>query len=80
MDDSSSRVRTLVREAFADRTDAVRVIDLDADKFTTISLSERFGAVTIRFGESYMIHIDGEDAAALGEALLAMATNSKTKQ
>ena len=80
MDDSSTRVRALVREAFADRRDMIRVNDLDADKFTTISLSERFGAVTIRFGESYMIHIDAEDARALGESLLTMAANAETKR
>lgn len=77
MDDSSSRVRTLVREAFADRRDVVHVNDLDADKFMPIRLSERFGAITIRFGESYTIHVDAEDARSLGEALLSIATKQQ---
>ena len=78
MDDSSGRVRTLVREAFADRRDVVHVNDLDADKFTSISISERFGAVTIRFGDSYTIHVDAEDARSLGEALLSIATKQQS--
>lgn len=78
MEDSSDRVRTLVREAFADRRDVVHVNDLDADKFTSISVSERFGAVTIRFGDSYTIHVDAEDARAVGEALLSIATKQQS--
>ena len=78
MEDSSDRVRTLVREALADRRDVVHVNDLDADKFTSISMSERFGAVTIRFGDSYMIHVDAEDARAVGEALLSIATKQQS--
>ncbi len=78
MDDSSGRVRTLVREAFADRRDVVHVNDLDAGKFTSISISERFGAITIRFGDSYTIHVDAEDARLLGEALLSIATKQQS--
>ena len=78
MEDSSDRVRTLVREAFADRRDVVHVNDLDADKFTSISISERFGAVTIRFSDSYTIHVDAEDARALGEALLSIGAKQQS--
>ena len=80
MDDSRDRVRTLVREAFADRRDVVHVDDLDAGKFMPVSLSKRFGAVTIRFGDSYTLHVDAEDARSLGEALLSIAQNSKVKR
>ena len=78
MDDSTSRVKALVREAFADHRDVVHVRDLDTDKFTSIKLSERFGAITIRFGDSYTIHVDAEDARAVGEALLSIATKQQS--
>lgn len=78
--EDTERIKTLVKEAYASSMDRVHLKDVDTGNYQTVSLTERYGIITLRFGEAYTLHVEPDDARELGESLLNMATNAKTKR
>lgn len=80
MEESSKRIRTLVREVMAEARDAVRLEDIDTGSHTTVSMSYRFGALTLRFGDSYTMQLSPEDALEFASALQNVVATGKSDQ
>ena len=80
MDESSSRIKALLQEVMSEARDAVRVEDVDTGRPTTVGMSYRFGVVTLRFADSYTLHLSPEDAMEVANAIQSIATAGKSEQ
>ena len=80
MDESSSRIKALLQEVMSEARDAVRVEDVDAGRPTTVGMSYRFGVVTLRFADSYTLHLSPEDAMEVANAIQSIAMVGKSEQ
>ena len=77
MEESSKRIKVLVEEVMAEAKDAVRLEDLDTGQYITASMFYRYGAVTLRIGDSLTLNISPDDAAELAASLQAIASTGK---
>ena len=77
MEESSKRIKALVEEVMAEARDTVRLEDLDAGSPISVTMSYRYGAVTLRVGDSFTLNVTPDDALELASALQAIAATGK---
>ena len=80
MEESSRRIKALLQEVMAEARDAVRLEDVDTGSYTTVSMSYRFGAVTLRFGEALTMQLSPDDALEFASALQNIVATGKSEQ
>lgn len=80
MDESSKRIKRLLQEVMSEARDAVRVEDLDAGRPVTIGMSYGYGAVTLRFADSYTLHLSPEDAMEVANTIQNIAMAGKRER
>ena len=80
MDESTKRIRNLVQEVMSEARDAVRLENVDTGQPVTVGMSYRYGMVTLRFADSYTLHLSPDDAIELANAIAALAATGKREQ
>ena len=77
MNERKKTIKRLVRKHLAEAVgyERVHLEDVDAGRMTTVGIKNQpeYGMITLRFGDSYTLSINPEDAHELGEALLRIS-------